>query len=298
MIVGDIKIPVPWGYIAGKTWGNEGNSKVLVLHGRFDNVESFAELIPLLPQSYRYVAIDLPGHGKSSHFPKNIDCTYWDFIVAIRLVVRFVKEDTIILLGHSFGGGLLLTYTQLYPQDVSKLILIDANYYRAFETKIFKTYSKYHFEGVSNLLMKVSTGDQTRTFTYEEGLKTFLARRMYGAINKKSAEKIYNRNLLEIDDGKYKLSGDLRIKIYPYFILHANSIDLLMKMYPIHCPILSIVASRSEMPSPDRQYLAKLEKIYSKCVTKFVEGNHHVHANSPEIVAPLICDFLKPKSNL
>ncbi|XP_031351710.1 serine hydrolase-like protein [Photinus pyralis] len=298
MIAKEIVISVPWGIISGRTWGNERDPKILMLHGRFDNIESFAELLPLLPQSYFYIAVDLPGHGTSSHLPPNVDCGYWDFIMAIRLVVNFLKEGTnIILLGHSFGGGLLLTYTQLYPEDVSKLILIDANYFRSFEAQVFKAYSRHHIDGACKLLARSSTA-KPPTFTYAEGLKALLDRRMYGEIAQEPAERIYKRNLLKVAEGKYQMAGDPRIKIYPYFILNANTINRLIKHHPIRCPMLSIVAARSEMPPPDREFLAKLEKLSTNCITKVVDGNHHMHANCPQIVAPLICDFLKPKSNL
>lgn len=65
----EIKIDVPWGFVAGKWYGDRNQTPVIALHGWQDNAGSFDRLIPLLPPCIPILAIDLPGHGKSSHYP-------------------------------------------------------------------------------------------------------------------------------------------------------------------------------------------------------------------------------------
>ncbi|GLV33094.1 uncharacterized protein CBL_10441 [Carabus blaptoides fortunei] len=72
MEIKEVKIPVPWGHIAVKTWGNERDPIILVVHGWVDNAGSFDTLIPLLPTSYYYYCMDLPGHGRSSHLESSL----------------------------------------------------------------------------------------------------------------------------------------------------------------------------------------------------------------------------------
>jgi len=45
----EILIPVPWGFVAGKVYGDSSNHPVLCLHGWLDNCNTFDPLIPLLP---------------------------------------------------------------------------------------------------------------------------------------------------------------------------------------------------------------------------------------------------------
>merc|ERR1719510_1131680 len=71
-IVKEIQIPVPWGHIAGKEWGNSDGEPWIALHGWLDNCGSFDTLLPYFPKTQRIIAIDLPGHGFSSHFPPGI----------------------------------------------------------------------------------------------------------------------------------------------------------------------------------------------------------------------------------
>ena len=42
-----------------------------MLHGFSDNCGSFDRLLPLFPQNQHMIAIDIPGHGFSSHLRPN-----------------------------------------------------------------------------------------------------------------------------------------------------------------------------------------------------------------------------------
>ena len=59
--------------LRGLQWGDPtAPHKMLCVHGYMDNAMSFATLAPLLLQDGRrlhIVAVDLPGHGQSDHFP-------------------------------------------------------------------------------------------------------------------------------------------------------------------------------------------------------------------------------------
>ena len=77
----EMKIPVPYGYIAAKVWGSlkDHSIKCIAMHGYMDNAGTFDRLIPLLPDQFYVVAIDLPGHGFSSHVPYGEYCNYNPF---------------------------------------------------------------------------------------------------------------------------------------------------------------------------------------------------------------------------
>ena len=58
MAAKDIKIPVPWGHIAGKEWGSSSGEPWIALHGWLDNCGSFDTLIPHFPEDkHRIIAI-------------------------------------------------------------------------------------------------------------------------------------------------------------------------------------------------------------------------------------------------
>jgi len=72
----ELSIPTPWGSIAAKTFGSPFGKPVLAVHGWMDNAGTFDRLVPLLPKSIYFVAVDLPGHGRSSHYPNGIPYHY------------------------------------------------------------------------------------------------------------------------------------------------------------------------------------------------------------------------------
>lgn len=47
-------------------WGENHNSSIVFLHGLGSTGKSFDELATLLSQHYNVVALDLPGHGRST----------------------------------------------------------------------------------------------------------------------------------------------------------------------------------------------------------------------------------------
>ncbi|XP_031351741.1 serine hydrolase-like protein [Photinus pyralis] len=289
----EIEIPVPWGLIAAKAWGDKSSTKMLMVHGMLDNLESFNQLVPLLPQSFYYVAVDLPGHGKSSHFPKCSIVKYWDYIVAIRLVIRFLGDAPIILLGHSFGGSLVTFYTQLYPKEVSKLILIDTVYlYSNWEVDLCKSYMIQYIKEACDVLMKKP---KLRKFEYHEGLSHYVSRRILGSITPTAALHLYKRTIVDAGDGKYQKGSDSRIKCSPYVIMDAITAERIMKKYSVVCPTLRIVAKNSDMEPAIKKLMDTFTTLTKNCVTVHVDGNHHVHINSPETVAPIINNFLKVK---
>ncbi|KAK5649157.1 hypothetical protein RI129_004049 [Pyrocoelia pectoralis] len=293
----EIEIPVPWGFITAKLWGNATNRIVLMIHGRFDNLESFDALVPLLPKTYFYVAIDLPGHGKSSHFSKSVPGHLLDQLIAIRLVIRFLNENPIILIGHSFGGKISVIYSQLYPNEVSRLIIIEGSYLNFRPVEKFKSDHKDYIKQVSDSLTKISYKRPPR-FTYEQGLIRYFRKRMEGGMTKEAAERLYNRSIVSLDGGKYQTSIDPLIKYATCLYVNASSsYDIFIK-HPIVCPTMYILGKQSTLPLEHKELLSKFIEMNRRGFIKFVEGGHQVQSDSPETVAPLICDFLKERCNL
>jgi len=71
------------------------------------------------------VAVDLPGHGLSSHLPPG--CPYHDlvFMMELKRVIDYLNWNKFIILGHSMGAAIGLFFSCLFPQSVEKVITID-----------------------------------------------------------------------------------------------------------------------------------------------------------------------------
>ena len=73
--------------------------------------------------SHRVVAIDLGGHGESGLGRK--DWTMAAFGGDVRAVVEALGLRKIVLVGHSMGGHVIVEATQLMPDRVAALVLVD-----------------------------------------------------------------------------------------------------------------------------------------------------------------------------
>ncbi|XP_036617654.1 serine hydrolase-like protein 2 isoform X2 [Trichosurus vulpecula] len=126
-ILSELKLSVPWGHIAAKAWGSLKGPPVLCLHGWLDNANSFDRLIPLLPQTFYYVAMDFGGHGLSSHHHPGFPYYQLDFVNEVCRVVTALKWKRFSLLTHSFGGVIGSMFSCVFPEMVDKLILLESS---------------------------------------------------------------------------------------------------------------------------------------------------------------------------
>lgn len=98
---------------------------ILCLHGLADNCESFTPLAPLLSDKFRYIALDAPCHGLTSHPPSGVAFVYWELVIHLRRVVEHLKLAKFSILGHSMGGSTGILYASLYPDEVDRLVTLD-----------------------------------------------------------------------------------------------------------------------------------------------------------------------------
>ncbi|MGE0341946.1 MAG: alpha/beta fold hydrolase [Porticoccaceae bacterium] len=111
--------------IAATEWGHPAGTPVLALHGWLDNCGSFAPLGRLLRQ-VRLIALDLPGHGHSSH--RSADGTYniWQDVGVVHAVAEQLGWERFALLGHSRGAMICTLTAGTFPERVSHLGLLDS----------------------------------------------------------------------------------------------------------------------------------------------------------------------------
>ncbi|MBU1110062.1 alpha/beta hydrolase [Patescibacteria group bacterium] len=96
---------------------------LLFLHGGGVNALTYKKNLELLSRKYHIIAPDIPCFGKSS-IPNKL----WDFKDYATFFSKFIATlslDNIILVGHSFGGGIALNLA-LQNKKITKLILLDS----------------------------------------------------------------------------------------------------------------------------------------------------------------------------
>lgn len=259
------------------------------MHGYQDNANTFDKLIPLLPRNYYYVCIDLPGHGKSTEIPTKTFITFMDFLLTLKFILDHFEQKTYILLGHSYGAQLWLMFTQLFPESVSKLIMLDATYFLPVNPK----YCITEYRGVLEHCKKfISSNRNPPTYTQDEAVQRLRDAR-FSQINEQSARVIMQRSLTPGDDGKYYISTSQHLKFSPRPPLTVAYDVELLRYNPVTCPHLVIIAEDSSIIKKVSRPLLKVLERNKKYVFRVVKGNHDVHLENPERVAPIVTKFLE-----
>ena len=106
------------------SYTDEGSGEVvLLLHGWGAKKELFTGVTSVISEKYRAVALDLPGFGDSEEPPFSWDVDgFADFVTAFIVAMGFSR---VILLGHSFGGRIIikLCARRNLPFEISRVIL-------------------------------------------------------------------------------------------------------------------------------------------------------------------------------
>jgi pimeloyl-ACP methyl ester carboxylesterase len=94
---------------------------VVLIHGLPGTAEDFNKVTPLLA-GHRTIAFDRPGFGYSGDGYLKFDRQ----IATLDSLLRALRVDRPILVGHSYGGTLALAFAERHPSEVRGLVLVDA----------------------------------------------------------------------------------------------------------------------------------------------------------------------------
>lgn len=289
--VQEIRIPVPWGHIAGKWWGSQSVTPVLCLHGYQDNAGTWDTLAPLLPPDISLLAVDLPGHGLSSHVPAGNGYRAFDFVLTVQRIVKHYGWTKVSLMGHSFGSVIACLYSALYPEHVEHYIALDAIKPSNIDPVRKLKRQGHHLDEFLHL--ESMDPNSTPSYTYEEAVK-HLHRNIDKWATKEGCEILCRRGTIRKADGRYYFSRDVRLKA-DFDSAYSREYVLLFAAN-VKCKILYIKALQGlslHKPEEMEEFLDVVKKSAVLYEYQTVEGSHHVHLDFPERVAPIISNFLK-----
>jgi pimeloyl-ACP methyl ester carboxylesterase len=286
--------------IAGIACGNIKAKPVLCLHGWLDNAASFIPLMSALSADMlkhnRFIAIDWPGHGQSSH--RSHDAHYHFFDYVYDLVELFelnnwatLEGDTkngINIIAHSMGAMVASAFTAAFPEKVKSLTLIDSLGFICVEAD--QSTSQLRKGLLSRLkTTQVMEKNTARAFSKETAIKARLA---VSDLTPENANLLVSRSLVNFDKS-YRWRSDPRLRtISPYRITNSQAQQL---MADIHCAVLLIYGDKG-MAMVLQGIDEFSHRIKNLAMTK-VKGGHHVHMEQPTIlVKSLSCFWLTNKN--
>lgn len=99
---------------------------VLLVHGWLCSSRFWQKNVPELANEFRVVTLDLPGHGNSSKVLTGHNIK--QYARDVRQLVEHLRLQSVVLLGWSLGGPVVLSYCEQYGADahLKALGLVDA----------------------------------------------------------------------------------------------------------------------------------------------------------------------------
>ena len=112
----------------------EGRGRVVVLlHGFCSDSFIWNDFKQdLIEENYKVVSIDLPGFGESDLLE---DASIDEMANAVHAILQEIQLKEFILIGHSMGGYVSLSYAERYPEKLAGLGLFHSHPYADSEEK-------------------------------------------------------------------------------------------------------------------------------------------------------------------
>ena len=128
---------------------------VVLLHGWGQNIQMMDPIGQNLSDNFRITILDLPGFG-SSDIP-DFAYTINDYTEVLHEFLETLAIDNPILIGHSFGGRISISYASIY--NVEKLVLFGSPFVvrekKGLKIKVLKTLKNIKaLEGVAEYMKK------------------------------------------------------------------------------------------------------------------------------------------------
>lgn len=104
---------------------NEGRGKTIVfLHGFLENLYMWEPIKKAMGDHYRFISIDLLGHGKTNCL--GYIHTMEDMSSAVFEVLKKLQIQKATFIGHSMGGYVALAFAKKHPEKVKSICLVNS----------------------------------------------------------------------------------------------------------------------------------------------------------------------------
>ena len=259
--VEEVRLSLPHIELAAHLFGPEDGQPVIALHGWLDNANSFARLAPKL-KGLRIVALDLAGHGHSSHRPPGAGYSLPDYVHDVLQVAEQLGWQRFSLLGHSLGAIISVFLAGAMPERVERLALIDG-----LVPPTGKPDDAPDQLGKS-LLAQLRLGHKRKPIYADQDQA--IQARMKGAVavTREAAELLAQRGLMPVPGG-YTWRSDSRLTLPS--AIRITTDQAMAFVAAIGCPTHLVVASQG--------LLAQNQTLLSDlpfAVTS-LSGSHHLH---------------------
>ncbi len=275
-----IEIPLSWGSLTGLHWSNPGAPRVLCLHGWLDNAASFIPLADHL-QNFDLLALDLAGHGLSSHRPEHSRYYLSEYLYDLGEALDGLGWDSCHMIGHSLGGSLASCFAAASSKRVKRLVLLDSVGVVSLPAEQAARQLRLSLRSVRK------TSSNLRNYASIE--EAVLARQRNTELSDEIARLLCERSL-EKKGEYFRWCTDPRLNWRsPQLMMEGQVLDILTA---VCSPTLAMTSpALLDFLGADKLEQRLTALTNSKHVR--VSGHHHFHMEQPRRTAKFITEFLQ-----
>lgn len=259
------------------------NTPRLALHGWLDNSASMAGLLTALNgiDPAPSLALDLPGHGFSSHTAPHHHAPFVDYLDAVLAALDTQNWQQVDLIGHSMGGGVATLFAAAFPEKVRRLLLLDSI------GPLSAAPNTFSHDLRRGLLAR--RAPKRSAPSYRDPQSALAARIGAIGITEQQAAPIVERGIGQGGDGLWRWRSDARLtQPSPSRFSEAQVLNAINE---IRAPVLVILAepraSFFEASTVDARLAA-----FKNAEILNVPGNHHLHVCPDVALVEKVAGFL------
>lgn len=281
---------------------NIQNGVVVFLHGFFGSSSDWEFVIQECSKFYYCIAVDIPPFGLSEK-PLSLDYSNKNTVALLTKFIDKLSENSsinkFVLAGHSMGGFLSIKLTNLFPEKIEKLILINAAY-DIPTSEIFET-----SEGIASIeysrrisLSQLNANALSRVL--DVGLKIYpLVKLIYTSslapsdiLSTQHFDKLFSQNFFLPGEVLVKLSLD-KLNEAQNNVKNQENRDSISELKKIKVPTLIVYGEKDNITPP--QIGVFLSKNIENSEFILIPNESHMPLANKYLISKIV-DFLKNKN--
>ena len=152
---------------------------VIMLHGFPDFWYTWRHQMDALAKKHRVVAVDLRGYNRSDK-PKGVEQYAIPKLVSdIVAVIRHVKQEQAIVVGHDWGGAVAWSLAIQHPERVDKLIICNLPHLRGLSRELANNPDQQRNSQYARNFQKEGAHEDLNAFTLSLWVRDAKARKKY-----------------------------------------------------------------------------------------------------------------------
>jgi pimeloyl-ACP methyl ester carboxylesterase len=264
-------------------WGNASAPPLILVHGGLDHSRSWDEVARALRANFHVIAPDLRGHG-DSEWAKGSSYSQADHVYDLTVLIKSAGLEKAAIVGHSMGGMVSMIYAGAFPDQVSRLAVLDGVI--RFPAQKLKPVEVRIAEWVGDL-DKTARRKIHRYASVADGAERMLARN--ARLTREQAMHLATHALKQDADGSFGWKFDPYLRARAPYRLSLEDHQALWSR--IACPTLLVSGRDSFLPDPET--LGVLNYFTQAELVKIEGAGHWLQHDKPAEVIGLLKTFLE-----